>query len=391
MKDTALKWGQGRRLLYVVNESFFFYSHRMPIARAARDVGFDVHVAAPDDHVWAARDFSVRALTDEGFTFHAIPLNRRSLNPFRDLWTILAMWRLYRRLRPDLLHHLTIKPVLYGGILGRFLPVKGIVNAVTGLGHLFTAREPHLRLLSWLILGLYRASMGSAKCQVVIQNEDDGRQLCRAGAVEQSRLNLIRGSGVDIQAYPETPECDEEPLVIMPARLIWAKGVAEFVAAAKALRAEGIRARFAILGDAKANYAGAVPRAELEAWNESGDVEWWGRREDMPEVFQRCHVVCLPTKYGEGVPKVLIEAAASGRATVSSDVPGCRDIVRHDVNGLLVPPGDVAALTAALRTLLTDPAYRRRLAGAGRAIVENEFTERHVVDATLSLYRDMLS
>lgn len=386
-----MKWGQGHRLLYVVNESFFFYSHRMPIARAARDAGFDVHVAAPDDHVWAASGFSPQALEDEGFTFHAIPLDRRGLNPFRDLVTIFALWRLYRRLRPTLLHHLTIKPVLYGGILGRLLPVKGVVNAVTGLGHLFTAREPHMRLLSALILALYRASMRSAKCMVIVQNRDDGGQLRRAGAVQDRQVRLIRGSGVDIEAYPESPEDEGKPLVIMPARLLWAKGVGEFAAAARALRAEGIAARFAILGDAKDGYSGAVPRAELQAWHDAGDVEWWGRREDMPEVFRRCHIVCLPTKYGEGVPKVLIEAAACGRAAISSDVPGCRDIVRDGMNGLLVPPGDVGALTAALRRLLTDVSYRRQLAGAGRAIVEKEFTDRIVIKQTMALYRDMLN
>lgn len=391
MNDIAVKWGQGHRLLYVVNESFFFYSHRLPIARAARDAGFEVHVAAPDDHVWAAQDFSVEALVEEGFTFHVIPLNRRSLNPLRDLVTIVALWRLYRRLRPTLLHHLTIKPVLYGGILGRLMRVKGVVNAVTGLGHLFSAREPHLWLLSRLILTLYRASMRSPRCTVIVQNEDDGAQLRQAGAVQDGQIRLIRGSGVDIDAYPESPELDGEPLVIMPARLIWAKGVAEFVAAAQLLREEGIAARFAILGDAKANYQGAVPRANLQQWHDAGIIEWWGRREDMADVFKRCHIVCLPTKYGEGVPKVLIEAAASGRATVSSDVAGCRDIVRHDVNGLLAPPGDVAALAAALRRLLTDVPYRRRLASAGRAIVEREFTDRIVINETMALYREIVS
>ena len=386
----ASGWGRGHRLLYVVNESFFFYSHRMPIARAARDAGFDVHVAAPDDHVWAAAGFDVSALEAEGLTFHVIPLNRRGLNPFQDLRTMWALWQLYRRLRPALLHHLTIKPVLYGGIISRALPVRGVVNAVTGLGHLFTAREPHLRLLRWLIVRLYRAAMRARHCRVIVQNADDGEELLRVGAASRDRLHLVRGSGVDMDEFPQSPEADGTPLVILPARMIWAKGIGEFVEAARNLRAEGIDARFAILGDAKDGYPGAVPRHVLQGWHDAGVIEWWGRRENMPEVFKAAHVVCLPTKYGEGVPRVLIEAAACGRAAITSDVSGCRDIVRHEENGLLVPPGDVAALTAALRRLLTNSEDRRRLAAAGRRISIGEFAESVVIDRTMAVYRELL-
>lgn len=389
MRETA-GWGQGHRLLFVVNESYFFYSHRLPVARAAREAGFEVHVAAPDDHVWAASGFDVDALQAEGFLYHRIDLNHRGLNPLQDLRTMLAMWSLYRELRPTLLHHLTIKPVLYGGLAARLLNVPGVVNAVTGLGHLFSSGRPSARLLRGLIVPFYKLSLGNPRCRVIVQNAEDGELLQTHGIVAGERLRLIRGSGVAMNEFVPAPETDDTPLVVLPARLIWAKGVREFVDAARTLRRQGVPGRFALVGEAKAGYSGAVPEAELRRWHLDGDVEWWGRQEDMQAVFRRCHVVCLPSNYGEGVPKVLIEAAASGRAIVTTDIAGCRDIVRDGVNGILTPPSDADALARALKALLTDPDYRRRLAANGRRVVEEDFALDRVVAATLDVYRELL-
>lgn len=385
------RWGEGLRLLYVVNEAYFFYSHRLPVARAARDLGFEVHIAAPANHVWAPTGFDVAQLRSEGFRFHPIPLSRRGLNPLQELRTVVALHRLLRTVRPNLLHNLTIKPVLYGGILARLLPSLGVVNAVPGLGHMFSSTSLGARLLQLLIVPLYRLSMGNPRCRTIVQNPDDGARLLKLGALPEQCLVLVRGSGVSMGEFSGAPESDDLPLVVLPARLIWAKGIAEFVEAARRLRGQGVAARFVLVGDAKKNYPGAVPEAQLRRWHDEGVVEWWGRREDMPEILRRSHVVCLPSDYGEGVPRVLIEAAAVGRAIVTTDVPGCREIVRHGENGLLVTAGDIDALTETLYCLLSDAEYRQRLGANGRRIAEGEFAVENVVARTLEIYRGLLA
>ncbi len=377
------------RLLYIVNETFFFYSHRLPVARAARDAGYEVHVAAPDDHVWAPADFDIAALTAEGFVYHRIPLRRRGTNPFQEAATFLALLRLVRRLRPALVHTLTIKPVIYGGLAARLSGVPGLVSAVTGLGQVFTARDLKHRLIRPLVVLAYRAVMAGRSGRVIVQNPDDGARLVAEGCLPQDRLRLIRGSGVDLEEFSATPEEDGAPLFVLPARLIWEKGVGEFVEAARRLRADGRVARFALIGNTAPSNPRAVPEATLRAWHEEGVIEWWGRRTDMPAIFAACHGVCLPSTYGEGVPKVLIEAASSGRAIVTTDIAGCREIVRDGVNGLLVPPGDVAALTAALGRLIDDPGERRRLGGNGPGEVAAGFSATDVVRQTLDVYAEL--
>ncbi len=379
------------KLLYIVNESYFFMSHRLPIARAARAAGYQVHVAAPEDHVWAPEGFTVQALSDAGFAFHPIPLSRRGTNPWQEVRTLIALWRLMRGLRPELVHLLTIKPLLYGGLAARLLGVPGVVAAVTGLGQVFVSTGAGAGLLRRLAVMAYRIATGHPNGRVIVQNAGDMETLARSGAVKPERMVLIRGSGVSLSAFAPSPEPAGPPLVILPARMIWEKGVAEFVAAARLLRARGVEARFALIGDSKASNPRAVPEPTLEKWSREGGVEWWGRRTDMARVFAGAHVVCLPSTYGEGVPKVLIEAAACGRPIVASDIPGCREITREGENGLLVPPGDVEVLAAALARLIEDPALRRRMGDRGRELVEAGFSEDRVVTATLEVYRALLA
>ncbi len=375
------------KLLYIVNESYFFMSHRLPIARAARAAGYQVHVAAPEDHVWAPEGFTVQALRDAGFAFHPIPLSRRGTNPWQEARTLIALWRLIRGLRPELVHLLTIKPLLYGGLAARLLGVPGVVAAVTGLGQVFVSSGATAGLLRRLAVMAYRVATGHPNGRVIVQNAGDMETLARSGAVKPERMVLIRGSGVSLSAFAPSPEPDGPPLVILPARMIWEKGVAEFVEAARLLRARGVEARFALVGDSKASNPRAVPQPTLEKWSREGGVEWWGRRTDMARVFAGAHIVCLPSTYGEGVPKVLIEAAACGRPIVACDIPGAREIAHQGENGLLVPPGDTEALAAALARLIENSDLRRRFGARGRELVESDFSEDRVVTATLEVYR----
>lgn len=371
------------KLLYLVTEDWYFCSHRLPVARAARDAGFEVVVATRvTDHGGQ--------IEAEGFKLVPIHLSRRSTDPLRELESIAELLRVYRRERPDVVHHVAVKPVLYGSVVARLSGVGATVNALAGMGYIFSSKRLRARLLRPFVVGAYRIALNRRSSRLILQNPDDAALLRELGVVrDAAHLEIIRGSGVDMTAYPVRPEPRGEPLVVLPGRMLWDKGVGEFVEAARLLRARGVRARFALVGGSDPENPATIPDAQLRAWREEGVVECWGFREDMPDVLASAHVVCLPS-YREGLPKALIEAASCGRPIVATDVPGCREIVRHEDNGLLVPVREAAPLADALERLIADPDLRARLGARGRERVMNEFSEEHVIAATLRLYRELV-
>ena len=377
------------RLLYVVNESYFFLSHRLQIGLAAQRAGYEVHIAAPADHVWAPRDFDGSELTQAGFVLHELPLSRRGQNPLTEARTIAALIRLYRSLRPQMVHHMTIKPVLYGSLAARITGVPAVANLITGLGHLFSDESPRSRVLRRFAVQGYRIAAGHPNSWTTCQNRGDRDRLIAAGALNAARSSVIRGSGVDLETFSPASPPEGVPLVVLPARLLWEKGVGVFVDAARQLQAQGTNARFAIVGDTQPSNPRSVPETTLRAWHDAGIVEWWGRRDDMPSVFSQAHIVCLPSVYGEGVPKVLLEAAAAGRPVVTSDIAGCREVVLDGITGVLAKAGDAQALARALRRLIEDPDLRSRMGSAARALAEAEFAEGMVVAETLAIYRHL--
>ncbi|MBX3196823.1 MAG: glycosyltransferase family 4 protein [Labilithrix sp.] len=364
------------RLVLVVNDAAFFLSHRLPIALGARDAGFDVHVATPQDDA-AAR---IEAL---GLPFHAIPLSRRGTSPADELRTIRALIALYRELTPDIVHHVTAKPILYGGIAARIARVPAVVHAVSGLGHVFISEHPRARLIRQAIRATYRVVTSHPNCAVIFQNDDDRRTFGRA--IRTSRIVMIRGSGVDLGQFRRTPLPDGPPLVVLPSRMLWDKGVGEFVEAARILKRQGVGARFALVGGIDPGNPAAVPAKRIDRWVAEGAVEWWGLRDDMPAVLARASLVCLPS-YREGMPKVLLEACAAGRPIVTTDVPGCRDVVAGGDHGVLVPARDAAALARAIGNLVDDRAALERMATAA-AEAARAFAIDEVLAQTLALYR----
>lgn len=374
------------RLVYLVNIPRFFVSHRLPLARAARAAGYDVHIAtAGDDPAHIAQ------IIDAGFPFHPLPLSQHGTRPDRELRTLGAVIQLYRRLQPDLVHHVTLKAILYGGLAARLTGVPAAVHAVSGLGYIDRAPGLKAALVRAILGAALRPALNAPNSRVLFQNPDDRAAFIARGLVSAERAALIKGSGVDMAQFQPTPEPDGPPVVLFAGRLLWQKGVGAFVEAAKALRARGVDARFAIVGYPEPSSPAAVPAAMLDTWAGSGAVEWWGRRDDMPAVYAAAHIVCLPSTYGEGVPKVLIEAAACGRPCVATDAPGCREIVHHEETGLVVAPGDGAALAAALARLIADGDLRRSMGARGRALAQAEFSLEQVCAQTLALYESLLS
>ncbi len=370
------------RLLYVVNIPRFFVSHRLPLALAAREAGYDVHVATSD-----ADRANIARIQETGLPFHPLPLAQHGTNPLAELGTLRAITRLYRTLKPDLVHHVSIKPVIYGGIAARLAGVPGVVGAVSGTGYVFTSGDLKARLLRLLVRPAYRIAVGYGPTRLIFQNPDDRALFVRLGLVDAARALLIRGSGVDTDNFSPAPEKDGVPVVLFAGRLLWKKGIGEFVEIARRL---GNSARFVVVGYAEPSSPDAVPPDQLAAWQDEGLIETWGRRDDMPDVFAASHVVCLPSTYGEGVPKVLIEAAACGRAIVTTDTPGCREIVHHGENGLLVPPGDLEALAEAVRRLVSDADLRRQMGVRGREIALEGYSLKQVVAETFAVYEELL-
>jgi glycosyltransferase involved in cell wall biosynthesis len=381
VKDPVLT---AKKILFVVNDAPFFLSHRLPIALAARDAGYEVHVATPDSPLAAT-------IQKHRLAFHEIPLHRSSVRPWKELLTLQSLIALYRNLQPDLVHHVTIKPVLYGGLAARLTKVPAVVHAIPGLGHVFMDKGMTAGLLRFAVKRIYRLALSHPHMKVIFQNPDDQILLERGQLVQLSDAVLIRGSGVDMNIFTPRPEPEGVPVVILAARMLWAKGIGEFVDAARLLREQKVEARFVLVGESDPGNPSAVPVWQLEQWHDSGVVEWWGACSDMPRVFAEAHVVCLPSYYPEGVPKVLIEAAACGRPIVTTDVPGCREVVRHEENGLLVPTRDPVALAAALRRLIMSPALRDFLGRRGREIAVAEFGLERVIAETLAVYGDLLS
>lgn len=370
-----------RRILYFATEDWVFCLHRLPLARAARAAGHDVAV------VTRVREHGAR-ITGAGLRLIPLEMARGGMRPWQEFATLVRLWRIYRRERPDLVHHVAVKPVLYGSLAAWAAGVPAIVNALTGLGFLFTSQRPLARLLRPPVELALRILLNRANTRVIVQNTDDYNALTARGVVRAANARLIRGSGVDIDAFTPAPEPPGPPVVALPARLLWDKGVGEFAAAARLLKARGVAARFALVGDRDPENPAVVPQATLDAWRDEGLVELWGWRNDMAQVYRECHIVCLPS-YREGFPKVLLEAAACGRPLVSTTVEGCREAVVDGESGYSVPVRDAPALADALAPLIADAALRARMGARARAIVTGEFSLAAVIDRTLAVYAEL--
>jgi glycosyltransferase involved in cell wall biosynthesis len=302
----------------------------------------------------------------------------------------LDLFRLFRRLRPDLVHLVTPKPVLYGGIAARFAGIDAVVAAVSGLGHVFSSDGGVAHLARPIVTTLYRFALEREHVRVIFQNPDDRAMFVRIGAVTQERAVTIRGSGVDLAAFRPAPEPGGTPVVTFAARLLKPKGVHEFVEAARRLRARGVAARFLLAGEIDPDNPTSVTREEIEQWRVGGLIEVLGQRRDIANVFAASSLVVLPSYYAEGLPKVLVDAAACGRPIITTDWPGCRDAIEPGVTGLLVPPRDPGALADAIADLLADRARRQRMGVAARALAEREYSIHGITGAHLNVYAELL-
>lgn len=372
----------GLSIAFVVNNSAYFISHRMRIGLRLLSAGYVVHVVAPGA--------CPNILVEHGFIYHQMNMSRKGKNPFNEMSTLFYLYSLFGRLKPDIVHLVTIKPYLYGGVAARLAGVPAVVSAVAGLGILFSQDSFKNIILRSVLYPLYRFAFGHPQQKVIFQNRDDKALLQRFAHLPAEKTVLIRGAGVDLAAYPFLPEPEVEVVVCFASRLLKDKGVVEFAEASRALRRRGITAAFWLIGTPDPGNANTVTQAQLDAWEQEGLLKCLGYRTDIAELFSQSHIVALPSCYGEGLPKVLIEAAACGRAVITTDHPGCRDAIEAGVTGLLIPIKDSVALADAIERLISNPEQRQRLGRAGRVLAENVFDVEKVIDEHIRIYEQLL-
>ena len=369
------------KILLFANTDWYLYNFRLSLAKDLRDQGHEVILLSPPGNFQ-------KLLEENGFQFISFSFSRQGINPLYEIWTLWQLIRTYHKVHPDIVHHFTIKPVIYGSLAAHFLHIRGIINSITGLGHLFIDPSPITRLLRIVAKWLYRIILRNT--QVIFENPEDRDIFIKKRLLKAERSHLIMGTGVDVEKFRQVNKNNDTLVVLFSSRMLATKGVLEYMEAVRILKQNGLKARFALAGTTDPGNPASVTDGQIESWNQSGLVEWWGWREDMPNTLAQTDIFCLPS-YREGVPNALIEACACGLPIVTTDVPGCRDVVTHGVNGLLVPVKNAFALAAALEKLLTSPELRQSMGTAGRETAINKFSITKVNAETLGVYKMLLS
>jgi glycosyltransferase involved in cell wall biosynthesis len=367
-------------LVYLVTEDWYFLSHRLPMALAAQRAGYEVHVAT---HVAAGGP----AIESHGFHLHSLNWRRGSTNPLSIFAIVREVRGLYRRLSPDLVHHVALEPAVIGTLASTGMPMARL-NALAGLGFVFTSRTAKARTTRAVISGLIRMMANRPRRAVLVQNGDD-RAAIEALGIAPERVFLIPGSGVETGVLKPLPEPAGPVTAAFVGRLLDDKGVRTLMAAQEILSQRSRPIRMLLAGDVDPANPASIPSSEIAGWSSRPGVEVLGQVADIREVWARAHIAVLPSRR-EGLPKSLLEAAACSRPIVATDVPGCREIARPGLNALLVPPDDPAALADALDRLAQDSGMRRRFGVAGRQLVEDEFSAARIGEETVALYGRLL-
>lgn len=369
------------KLLIIVNEDRFFLSHRKDIALSAQKDGWDVTIVCKDTG-------QRKDIEDLGLKMIELPINPTGSNPLEEIHTFWFMLRLYRQYKPDIVHHVGIKNILWGGLAAKLVKVKGVVNAVSGLGVLFSGGR--LGLKARAVLSVMKFSNHKKNTALIFQNQEDTDLFLQQRIAEQSQCHFIKGSGVDLKEYCYTPEPSFPPIkIIFTARMVKEKGIYTFVHAAEILREEMKGSVCFLLCGGLSNNPNGIKGEELMAICDGEYIQWMGFRHDVKELLKKSHIMVLPSYYREGVPRSLIEACAIGRPIVTTNSIGCKDTVDDGVNGFLIPIKDSQALADKLRLLINNQKLRNSMGKASRQKAEREFSIENVIKKHLEIYRQL--
>lgn len=374
----------GKTVLIVDNRVEYFLSHRLELAKSVKETGADVHVTAltAGDHA---------PVSEAGLSFHSITKRCRTRNPFHELGLIARLRGLIRNLDPDLVHLVTLRSLLYGGTAIRLAGNPPSLHAVTGLGYLFAEENLKVRVLRSVVLGLLKLATAQPRRLFVFQNPDDRDLFIRAGVCSDDEVSVILGSGVDVEAIRPDDSTSGNATVLFAGRMLWHKGVGEVVEAADLLDRCGMNVEFVLAGDADPDNPGSVPREKLVAWDRKPNVSWVGYQDDMGPLYRDAAIVCLPSRYREGVPKVLLEAAASGTPVITTDQPGCREAVIHGETGFIINSSTGRNIADAVGRLVEAPEARRKMGRRGRDLATKKFGLESVITSTVALYQRLLA
>lgn len=330
-----------------------------------------------------------KSLENKGFKATYIPIQRGGINPFKDMKSLFYIWKFFKKEKPDIVHLVTIKPYLYGGIISRLIGIPCLVSAVTGLGSLFISNNLKSKIFRLFLFPIYKFAFNHFNQKIILQNKDDLNHLKKWGVLNLRNVKIIKGSGVNLEMFTNVTEQSGAPVVCFAARLLKDKGVLEFVAAARQLKEKNINARFLLAGNLDVNNPTSLSIDDLSNIKKDGYVEILGHVKDIPALYRRSHIICLPS-YREGMPKSLLEAAAAGRAVVTTDVPGCRDAIIPNKTGLLVPVNDYRELARSIQWLIKNPHKRVAMGKAGRKFAEKEFPIEKIINAHLNIYQELI-
>ena len=371
------------RLLLLLNDEKYFQVHRLDHARAAKAAGMEVLVAT---HL----ETDGRWIEKEGFQYLPSPFVKGIRHPLKDLSAVVRLARLYRRAKPDIVHHFAMKPILYGSWAARLAGVHAVTNTFAGLGTIYAKNGLITRVLRAGVTAGLRSALAIRNSRVLFENQADRERMVQAKVVQSERTAVVGGTGVDVEKFRPKAEAEGVPVVLLACRMLWDKGVGDFVQAARFLKEQEVPARFVLVGTPDPDNPSSISKGQLLSWQRDGAIEWWGYRDDMPDVLASSHIVALPTFYGEGLPRILLEAAACGKPIIATNIPGCAEVVRSGSNGLLIPPKHPHALAEAMKALIQNPSLRRTMGEKGRDIVMREFSVPSVSGQVLAIYRELL-
>lgn len=370
-----------QKLLLLITELGYFCSHRLALALAAHEAGFDVHVVTNCGQRPQLARFENEL---QKFHLHHVSFHRSRLNPFQELKTLWQVGKLYRQIRPHIVHQVALKPVTYGTFCAYFAKVQRVVNSLGGMGYIFTHQSLKSRLLRPFLGFLFRTLLNNRRCILILQNGDDVELM--ATFVGRDKIRLVRGVGVDLQHFQPSKPQEIFPLkALMVSRLLWSKGIGELMEAARILKAEKIPLQIQVAGDIDPQNPASVSSQTLETWKKEDVITWLGPIQDVVALYPQNHIAILPS-YREGLPKSLLEAAACGKPIVTTDVPGCREVVTEGGNGFLIPPQNSQAIVDALKKLVASEELRVKMGRHSRQKAEQEFDEKKTIAQTLETY-----
>ncbi len=373
------------KIVLFANTDWYLYNFRLSLLLALEKAGHEVLLLSPDGPY-------VNKLTARGFRWEPIDMERRSLNPFREIFVVYKLIKFLRRERPDIIHSFTIKSVIYGSLAARLAGVGTRISAIEGLGYVYGSNELLAKLLRPVVRVLLKLALAGPGSRLILLNSDDVRLVTKSGIIREDRIELIRGAGVNCEVF-HPPEPNERSIqdknkfkVLLAARLLWEKGIEEYVSASRRLKSDGMNLVFLLAGAPDPGNPASVPEGKLKQWVNDGLIEWLGHVDNMAQLLREVDAVVLPSYYREGLPTSLTEGAATGLPLITCDTPGCREVVSNDDNGILIPPRDSLALADSIKRLACSPRLRKKLGAGARARALAEFSEEIVIERTLRLY-----